>query len=795
MGKTHMPARLVILFVSLLPVCLAQTTPALQLSATSFSFTALAAGNAPPPQWLTVHTADGSPLAISIRTDGGEVSQPAPPWLNVAPLTIGTPGRVRIAVDPASLQQGANNARLLITDSQGRALAPPIPISVTGAAGAPQLAFSPEFVKLSGVLTASSISAPLLVRNTGTGGSVTAAVASATPWLRIAPAGPCGARECIFRVAAAVTGLEPGTYQGTVRVTTAIGSRDIPVSLLLHDRVPVLSLFPNGVAFEARQGTTLAQTKTVAIRNTGEGAMTWFADLPGARWLAAAATAEAVSPGAPGSLTLIANAGGLAAGNYSTVLNVRSSGGSVTLPVRLRVTAPGTSPVLDLSPAGLLIKTTAGAEAPVRPVAVQSNTSDTINYQASAQVNEAAGGAWLSVTPTRGAIPDRDRIAPSVFVTIAAAPLNLRQGVYTGEAVFAPGSSDSTALNVAAAVLPGAGAAACVAQSLALVHTTLPGNFRVRAGNPVPVAVQLMDDCGGIPDAVVALLFSTGETLQLADQGSGVWGATWVPRTPAAWMTVTAKAYTERLPVATAEVGGVVLADTQPLLYQGGVVNNRNPISGGALAPGTIVEIYGSNLAAGGVAGSFSGGRLPVALGDATVSIGGFDAPLFFVSPGQINAQVPYELEAGKQYALGVTSRGIATNTETIAIAAASPGIAAFSDGRAIAQNANFELIGPDRPARAGDYVVVYLTGLGATSPAAQTGLQAPSAPLAQAARSPQLLLDGRPAEILFAGLSPGFTGLYQINFRIAPDQAAGDVRVVVVQGSARSNEVTLPVR
>ena len=246
--------------------------------------------------------------------------------------------------------------------------------------------------------------------------------------------------------------------------------------------------------------------------------------------------------------------------------------------------------------------------------------------------------------------------------------------------------------------------------------------------------------------------------------------------------------------VSSSEVTGDIIADPLPTLFQAGVLDNLNAITGAALAPGGIVQIFGAGFSAVTMQASFNAGRLPISLAGTSVTIGSVEAPLYFVSPGQINAQVPVELAAGR-HSVTVTSRAIASNAETITLTAAKPGIAALPGGRAIAQNAAFQLIGTDRPARAGDYVVIYLTGMGATTPPVASGAQSPVDPLARAVRAPQLLLDGKPVEVLFAGLTHGLAGLFQVNFRVPVDQAPGDLKLIISQEDAHSNEVILPVR
>jgi uncharacterized protein (TIGR03437 family) len=268
-----------------------------------------------------------------------------------------------------------------------------------------------------------------------------------------------------------------------------------------------------------------------------------------------------------------------------------------------------------------------------------------------------------------------------------------------------------------------------------------------------------------------------------------------VPRISGQSISATARGFAGTLPPGSAEVTGSIVADSLPVLFQGGALDNLNAVPGAALAPGSIGQIFGAGLAAGTTQASFTSGRLPLSLGGTSVTIGGLEAPLYFVSPGQINAQVPFELPAERRHSVTVTSRGTATNAETITLAPAQPGIAALPDGRAIAQNANFGLIGTAQPARPGNYVVIYLTGMGITTPRVASGMQSPVDPLARAVRAPQVLLDGKPVEVLFAGLTPGLAGLFQINFRVPVDQSPGDLKLTVWQDGVRSNEVTLPVR
>jgi hypothetical protein len=128
---------------------------------------------------------------------------------------------------------------------------------------------------------------------------------------------------------------------------------------------------------------------------------------------------------------------------------------------------------------------------------------------------------------------------------------------------------------------------------------------------------------------------------------------------------------------------GIVTSSKVPVLALGGTVNVFNPLAGAALAPGSIVEIYGANLAS--TTAQAASTPLPTALEGTSVTIGGIASPLYFVSPGQINAQVPWELRPGNQYQISIGAQGAVSTSDTIQVTAVSPGVAALLSGSAIA--------------------------------------------------------------------------------------------------------------
>ncbi len=193
----------------------------------------------------------------------------------------------------------------------------------------------------------------------------------------------------------------------------------------------------------------------------------------------------------------------------------------------------------------------------------------------------------------------------------------------------------------------------------------------------------------------------------------------------------------------------------------------------GPLAPNTIATVYGSGLSFAVRAltpEEIEDGQMPVMLrGSGTrVSIAGQAAPLLYVSPSQINFIVPMNLAPGPAR-IEVLVDGLKAESQ-IEVSAASPGLFQLDATRIVATNADGSLISVERPGRSGEVAVLYATGLGATEPRL-ANLQIPrqAAPIA-ALRDLRVTFDGvavEPESIHYAGVTPGFAGLYQINLRL----------------------------
>ncbi len=210
---------------------------------------------------------------------------------------------------------------------------------------------------------------------------------------------------------------------------------------------------------------------------------------------------------------------------------------------------------------------------------------------------------------------------------------------------------------------------------------------------------------------------------------------------------------------------------------------------GNPIAPGEFITIFGSGLPAQKAVSV----PFPATLGGVQLMINNTPAPLYLITATQVFAVVPYSL-TGNSATIVLTNGGTSSNTITVPVAPTSPGIATQPQnglGNGAITHANGSLVTPSSPAQRGETVVMYLTGLGAVSPAVADGAAAPSkAPLSTTKSVLTIYLNGvcpnspncDASNISFQGLTPGYAGLYQVNFTIPLTAASGSAVPLAIQ-------------
>ncbi len=240
----------------------------------------------------------------------------------------------------------------------------------------------------------------------------------------------------------------------------------------------------------------------------------------------------------------------------------------------------------------------------------------------------------------------------------------------------------------------------------------------------------------------------------------------------------------------TAGITGLARIDFQPPATQPGVpqvftvYNAASFNPGDAVAPGEIVTLIGSELAP--AAQATSSTTLPRTMQGVSVLIGGVAAPLFYVSPGQINFQMPVESALGSVTL--TVQRGSQTGpARTLSVVASAPGVfAATADVRntpVLVHASDYSLVTQQNPAHPGEYLAAFCTGLGATNPPAVSGQPAAGAAPTTASVFANYEV-GSDQPVSYAGLAPGWVGLYQINFQVDPAETPGLKELVFQQGS-----------
>jgi uncharacterized protein (TIGR03437 family) len=206
------------------------------------------------------------------------------------------------------------------------------------------------------------------------------------------------------------------------------------------------------------------------------------------------------------------------------------------------------------------------------------------------------------------------------------------------------------------------------------------------------------------------------------------------------------------------------------------------------IAPGGLISIYGTQLSPVNMATSEI--PLPTALANSCLSVNGLAVPILYVSPTQVNAQMPYQAIGDETLIL--RTPGGQSNNFNLVIQPNAPSVFLASVGPeanvpTVIRNDDGELVTPSHPIhrQSNTALVIYLTGMGPTSPTVGTGQPAPSNPLAVTTLQPNVTLGGVDLPVLFSGLAPGLVGVNQINVSVPFSVPEGmSVPLVIKQGA-----------
>lgn len=254
----------------------------------------------------------------------------------------------------------------------------------------------------------------------------------------------------------------------------------------------------------------------------------------------------------------------------------------------------------------------------------------------------------------------------------------------------------------------------------------------------------------------------------------------------------------------TATAGGLRYTFTAsarpvPTISLNGIFNAASLAAGVPVAPGSYISIFGSNLSD--VTNSASTARLPLAIDYAIVS---FDVPnagisvpghLTYVSPTQVNVQVPWELAGQSTAEVKVTIDYSYGNVVGLGLTTFSPAFFETAPGVAAALDLNYNVINPSHPAVRGQTISLYVNGLGPVTNTPASGDPASATNLSLTTSTPTVTVGGANAPVSFSGLAPGFAGLYQLNVTVPTAIAAGNQPIIVSIGGQSSKASGIAVQ
>ncbi len=241
-----------------------------------------------------------------------------------------------------------------------------------------------------------------------------------------------------------------------------------------------------------------------------------------------------------------------------------------------------------------------------------------------------------------------------------------------------------------------------------------------------------------------------------------------------------------------------------PAIGAAGVVDAAGFLK--AVAPGSYIAIFGSGLYDSSLSPNLTntdaatGSTLPLTLDSVIVS---FDVPsanppisapgrMYFVSPGLVVLQMPWELQGQTSAQVKVTIDQSYGNVVTVPIASYAP---AFFGGSTVAATNATGVIGTSNPALRGQHITLYANGLGPVTNQPSTGSPSPLSPLAATTTTPVVTIGNQQAQVLFSGLTPTAIGLYQIDILVPSALMPGTQTVTVSIGGATSPASSLPVQ
>jgi len=581
---------------------------------------------------------------------------------------------------------------------------------------------------------------PVQIANGGFGATSWSA-SSNVAWLTLGPASGTLPATLAVGLNSVAESLAIGTYTGTVSITEpGIPSQPIAATLKIN---PALTIGAASITFQAPVGgnAPASQNLTVSIR----GATTFTANASeqscGAfNWLAISPAGNVTVNGSTANITVSVNQSGIAVGTTCS--------GTISL------TAGGTTQ-------------TVGVTMAIAAQSIYSSLGPTLGFSSNGWCVSGANNSDCGPDVTRWIAGSFTPNSTFALYGIAL-PINNLSGTNGALVVLCNSTGGAPGTTIleqwAVSNLPRG--------NPSITSVTSKLNPTLQAGQTYwLVAEGLAND---------SMDFWYTNNLGLGGGMGNVGGAGWTPANGYGGATLPAF-----------QVLGSPAGSPAPSVNAGGIVNAA--IFNSTISPGSIVSLFGANLASGTVSAAVS--PLPTMLSGTQVLVNGTPAPLFYVSPTQINLQLPNGISGNAT--MMVTSGGASSVSTTVAVSALSPAIFMAGGTQGAILNQDYSANSAANPAAAGSVIQIFATGLGATSPPLATGQAgATSPPFNTTVNTVTATINGTSAPVAFSAAAPGFVGLFQINVTVPPDTPSGSAVPLQLQVAGQSsNTVTVAVK
>jgi uncharacterized protein (TIGR03437 family) len=820
--------------------------PTLQVTPASLSFSAKSGGGLSDPQSVAIAgSVSGLLYTVAANISGGGA------WLKVDQSAGAVPAALQVVVDPTGLAAGQYQGSIVITSGNTNPPSRTIPVTLTIAPpDNPKLSITTQALTFSMTQGAAPILQNLPVLNQG-GGSLVFSGTTATDtggnWLSLSPANGTATpvQPAVLTVQADPTGLNPGTYTGSVAIAGDIaGSLTIPVTMTVSPIPRKILLSQAGLKFTAVALGGAPLPQTFAVLNAGQGDLGWTVQADtvpsGGKWLTITPSGGTSTAGSP-SIPLVGaavDATGLDPGEYYGKVQIfapDADNSPQTVTVILDVLPAGSNPGPDVQPTGLIFTGPAGSSPSSQNVFVSNLSNQTISYSSGRSTPN--GQSWFLTAPTNGAV------APNQPGRIVVQPdfTSLAPGTYTGTLQLSfPGFNKS--VNILA-IVSGSSAtssareprpelaprASCSPQQLNLQVAAPSQGFSYTLFQSVTVGVAIADNCGSpVVNGTVMASFSNGDPdLKLLSKGGGSWTGTWIPTKASSKtgsqinMSITA--------IESVGLGTFVGGQTQAPLISGtpvtvappnptpatttpavnaAVVNSASFVPKPLVAPGGLISIFGQQLAE--RCDTVANPPLASQLGGTQVFLDNQALAISYACDTQINAQVPYDLSVNTSHQVLVQKSAALSVPIDLSVAATQPAIftvnqqgtgqgdifVTSADGTQSVLAGPADPTVPAAPAKAGDTVTIYCSGLGTVAPGVNVGAPAPPNPIAQTTSPVLVSIGNQPATVLSSILAPNNAGLYIVTALVPSGITPGSqVPVVLTTSGQSSPPVTMAVQ